>query len=90
MTTATYQALSDAERREVRMFGCTVAQMREAVDESLTVRFGSPALYAISLMSDCQEMLGHGVPDANTVEDVRQALNRAKWILSSHYPITRA
>ena len=32
MTTATYNALTEQERREVGMFGCTQAQMREAVE----------------------------------------------------------
>lgn len=88
MTTAIYQALSDQERREVRMYGCTQAQMREAVEESLTFRFTGPAMYAMSLMSDCQEMVAYGPYDgdtlANILEDQRQCLNRAKWILSTY------
>lgn len=88
MTTAIYQALSEQERREVRMYGCTQAQMREAVEESLTFRFTGPAMYAMSLMSDCQEMVAHGPYDgdtlANILEDQRQCLNRAKWILSTY------
>lgn len=88
MTTAIYQALSEQERREVRMYGCTQAQMREAVEESLTFRFTGPAMYAMSLMSDCQEMVAYGPYDgdtlANILEDQRQCLNRAKWILSTY------
>jgi hypothetical protein len=44
-------------------------------------------MYAASLMSDCQEMLGSdnaGSYDFMVVEDVRQALNRAKWILFTY------
>ncbi len=88
MTTAIYQALSEQQRREVRMYGCTEAQMREAVEESLTFRFTGPAMYAMSLMSDCQEMVSYGPYDgdtlANILEDQRQCLNRAKWILSTY------
>lgn len=88
MTTAIYQALTEQERREVRMYGCTEAQMREAVEESLTFRFTGPAMYAMSLMSDCQEMVSYGPYDgdtlANILEDQRQMLNRAKWILSTY------
>lgn len=88
MTTAIYQALTEQERREVRMYGCTQAQMREAVEESLTFRFTGPAMYAMSLMSDCQEMVSYGPYDgdtlANILEDQRQTLNRAKWILSTY------
>jgi hypothetical protein len=36
---------------------------------------------AASIMSDCQEMLTQGAEDSMIREDVRQALNRAKWIL---------
>ena len=79
-----YANLSEQQKREVRMYGCTEAQMREAVEQSLTFRFSGPAMMAASLMSDCQEMLAHdngGSYDFMIVEDVRQTLNRAKWIL---------
>ena len=88
MTTAIYQALTEQERRQVGMFGCTEAQMREAVEESLTFRFSGPAMYAASMMSDAQEMVAHGPYDsdtlANLMEDQRQLLNRAKWILFNY------
>jgi hypothetical protein len=82
-----YSTMSDVQKREVRMYGCTVAEMKEAVEESLTFRFAGPAMYTASLMSDCQEMLASdnaGSYDFMVVEDVRQALNRAKWILSTY------
>jgi hypothetical protein len=82
-----YSTMSETEKREVRMYGCTVEQMREAVEESLTFRFSGPAMYAASLMSDCQEMLASdngGSYDMMIAEDVRQALNRAKWILFTY------
>ena len=79
MTTAIYNELTDVEKRQVRMFGCTEAQMREAVEESLTFRFSGPAMYAMSLMSDAQEEI---LREMN--EDARQTLNRAKWILSTY------
>jgi len=91
MATATYQALTEQQKREVRMYGVTEAGMREAVESSITFRFSGPAMMAASLMSDAQEMLAHGngqiglsgAPeiDAMVSEDVRQLLNRAKWIL---------
>jgi hypothetical protein len=85
MSTAIYQALTEQEKREVRIYGCTEAQMREAVEESITFRFSGPAMMAASLMSDCQEMVSYGPYDgdtlANILEDQRQTLNRAKWIL---------
>ena len=85
--TAIYDALSDKQKREIRMYGCTEAQMKEAVEESLTFRFSGPAMMAASLMSDCQEMIASdngGSYDFMVVEDVRQTLNRAKWILFTY------
>ena len=72
------------QKREIRMYGCTEAQMRDAVEQSLSFRHSGPAMMAASIMSDCQEMLSSdngGSYDFMVVEDVRQALNRAKWIL---------
>lgn len=89
-----FEGLTTREINEIRMYGCTVDQMREAVEQSITFRFSGPAMMAMSLMSDCQEMLAHGngqiglsgAPEIDTTvsEDVRQTLNRAKWILSAY------
>ena len=83
-----YEQMNERQKREVRMYGCTETEMREAVEESLTFRFSGPAMYAMSLMSDCQEMVAYGPYDsdtlANILEDQRQTLNRAKWILSTY------
>ena len=70
--------------KEIRMYGCTEAQMREAVEQSLTYRFSGPAMYVASMLSDAQEMVAYSEPDFNTIEDQRQLLNRAKWILSTY------
>ena len=72
------------QKKEIRMYGCTEAQMREAVEQSITFRHSGPAMMAASIMSDAQEMIAYdngGSYDFMVVEDVRQALNRAKWIL---------
>ena len=79
MTTAIYEALTEQEKRQVGMFGCTEAQMREAVEESLSFRFRGPAFMAASLMSDAQEEIVRGLS-----EDARQTLNSAKWILFTY------
>jgi hypothetical protein len=73
--------MTEAQKREVRMYGVTVEDMREAVEESLTFRFSGPAMYAASMMSDAQEMMAHGEVNDMIREDVRQLLNRAKWVL---------
>jgi hypothetical protein len=80
--------MTESQKREVRMYGCTQDQMREAVEQSLTYRFSGAAMYAMSMMSDAQEMVAYGPYDsdtlANILEDQRQLLNRAKWILSTY------
>jgi hypothetical protein len=76
--------MSEQEKRQVRMYGCTEEQMREAVEQSITFRHSGPAMMAASIMSDAQEMIAYdnnGSYDFMVIEDVRQALNRAKWIL---------
>lgn len=67
--------------REIRMYGCTEAQMREAVESSSTFKFSGPAMVVASMMSDAQEMMAYEQPDFNTIEDQRQLLNRAKFVL---------
>jgi len=79
-----YSTMSETDKKQVRMYGCTEAQMKEAVEQSLTFRFSGPAMMAASLMSDCQEMMAYRDVDSMIREDVRQALNRAKWILFTY------
>lgn len=78
-----FEGLSTKEIQQVRMYGCTEAQMREAVEQSITFRFSGPAMMAASLMSDAQELINteYGEVDYMRAEDARQTLNRAKWIL---------
>jgi len=84
MPTAIYDALTDKEKREVRMYGCTEARMREAVESSITFKFTGPAMVAASMLSDAQEMMAYERPDFNTIEDQRQLINRAKWVLFTY------
>jgi hypothetical protein len=83
-----FQGLTTQEIREVRMYGCTEAQMREAVESSSTFKFSGPAMVVASMMSDAQEMVSYGPYDsdtlANIMEDQRQLLNRAKFVLFTY------
>ena len=81
MTTETYNRLTEQEKRQVGMYGCTEAQMCEAVELSSTFRFSGPAMVVASMMSDAQEIMAYEQPDFNTIEDQRQLLNRAKFVL---------
>jgi serine kinase of HPr protein (carbohydrate metabolism regulator) len=84
MATAIYQALTEKEKREVRMYGVTEAGMRESVESSITFKFSGPAMIVASMMSDAQEMMAYGEPNAVSIEDQRQLLNRAKWVLMTY------
>jgi len=78
-----FEGLTTQEIREVRMYGCTEAQMREAVESSITFKMTGPAMIVASMMSDAQEMVNteYGEVDSMRAEDARQQLNRAKWVL---------
>jgi len=78
-----FEGLSTSEINEVRMYGVTVAGMRESVENSITFKFSGPAMLVASFMSDAQEMINteYGEVDYMRAEDARQMLNRAKWVL---------
>jgi hypothetical protein len=82
--TAVYEALTAQEKREVGMYGCTEAQMRKAIESGPTFKFSGPAMVVASMMSDAQEMMAYEQPDFNTIEDQRQLLNRAKFVLFTY------
>jgi hypothetical protein len=86
--TAVYDRLTEQQKREVRMYGCTEAQMREAIESSITFKFSGAAMVAAGMMSDAQEMVSYGPYDsdtlANIMEDQRQLLNRAKFVLFTY------
>ena len=79
-----FEGLTTKQIREVGMYGCTEAQMREAVESSSTFKFSGPAMVVASMMSDAQEMMAYEQPDFNTIEDQRRLLNRAKFVLFTY------
>ena len=79
-----YADLSEQQKREVRMYGVTEAGMREAVESSSTFKFSGPAMVVASMLSDAQEIMAYEQPDFNTIEDQRQLLNRAKFVLFTY------
>ena len=77
---------NDMQRqRQINMYGCTEADLRDSVESSITFRTSGPAMIVASMMSDAQEMVNYGPYDsdtlANILEDQRQLLNRAKFVL---------
>jgi hypothetical protein len=71
-------------QKEIRMYGCTEAQMRQAVETSPNFKFSGPAMVVASMISDAQEMMAYEQPDFNLIEDQRQLLNRAKFVLFTY------
>ena len=70
------------EQQQIKMFGCTKAELVESVEDALfgdACKVQGAAMLTMSIMSDCQEQLVRGY-----TEEVRQGLNRAKFILSTY------
>ncbi len=83
MTTA-FQGLTTKEINQVRMYGCTEAELRKSVESGITFKFCGPEMVAASMMSDAQELLSFGGQSEGTREQVRQMLNQAKWVLFTY------
>jgi hypothetical protein len=68
---------NDIQRqREMSMYGCYEADLRESIERSITFKFSGPAMIVASMMSDAQEEIAHGME-----ESARKTLNRAKFVL---------
>lgn len=79
---------TETEQRQIRMYGCTEAELRQSIEDSITFKFSGPVMVAMSLMSDVQEIVSFGPYDgdrlANVMDTQRQMLNQAKWILATY------
>ena len=71
--------LTTREINETRMYGCTEADLRESVENSITFKLSGPAMIVAGMMSDAQEEIAHGMD-----ESARQTLNRAKFVLFTY------
>jgi hypothetical protein len=81
MATAIYEALSDAQKREIRMFGATRQDVDAAVDSYLTAGFGvTPKQVIMHMLMSAWKELNWG-----ELEDARQNLNRVKITIQRFY-----
>ena len=71
-------------QREIRMYGCTEAELRDSVESSITFKVSGPVMVAAGIMSDAQELLSMGGQSESTREQVRQMLNQSKFILFTY------
>lgn len=76
-----FQGQTTQEINQIRMYGCTEAELRESIESSITFKFSGPAMIVASMLSDAQEMFAYSEPTASTIEQHRQLMNRAKWVL---------
>jgi hypothetical protein len=78
MTTAIYEALTDDQKREVRMFGATRREVDAAVDGYLETR--TPKQVIMHMLMSAWKELNWG-----ETEDARQTLNRVKVTIRRFY-----
>tara|TARA_R110000868_G_scaffold5805_5_gene34027 strand:- start:1860 stop:2111 length:252 start_codon:yes stop_codon:yes gene_type:complete len=65
--------------RERNCFGATIQEIRTSIENSLTFKHIGYHSVAMSVMSDAQEEMERG-----NLENARQLINRAKWVLSTY------
>jgi hypothetical protein len=85
MATAIYEALTEDQKREIRMFGATREQVDAAVDSYLTTDFGvtpkfTPKQVIMHMLMSAWKELNWG-----ETEDARQTLNRVKVTIRRFY-----
>jgi len=78
MTTAIYEALTEDQKREIRMFGATRRDVDAAVDSYLATQ--SPKQVIMHMLMSAWSEANHG-----DVEDARQTLNRVKVTIRRFY-----
>jgi hypothetical protein len=78
MATAIFEALTEQERRQVRMFGALREDVDAAVDSYLATR--SPKQVVMHMLMSAWRELNWG-----QVEDARQTLNRVKVTIRRFY-----
>jgi hypothetical protein len=71
--------------REMNMYGCTLDEIKEAVQDSHKPFMGGEEMLAMSWLSDAQELIAMGAGDR-----ARQHINRAKYVLSERIRIIDA
>lgn len=72
------------KKAEIKMFGMTEDDIRESYMNCITAKLSGNEMVIAGILSDCQEMLFGGnqlTHNDRTLEQVRQNLNIAKFIL---------
>lgn len=71
---------------DLQAYGASEADVRKAVEGSISFKTSGPLMVAMGMMSDAQEMLAMSTrgTQATTNETVRQMLNRAKFVIAEY------
>lgn len=75
--------------QEFQMFGMSVERIQKEYMGSLTAKLSGQEMVVMSILSDCQEMIGSTNSDQR-MDEVRKQLNVAKYILSEMMDQKRA
>lgn len=75
--------------QEFQMFGISVERIEKEYMGSLTAKLSGQEMVVMSILSDCQEMIGSTDSDPR-MDEVRKQLNVAKYILSEMMDQKRA
>jgi hypothetical protein len=65
-----------------QMFGCDIERFANRIVDSGQYQRCGGLIVVMSMLSDCQEMLGIEGDGGQSKENIRQALNRAKFLLA--------
>ena len=94
-TAFSYTQLSDKQKQEIRLYGYTERELKEVVSSALDTGKITPSDLATRMLTEAQEMVSCDAGDQDDmmydvmlIEDVRQMLNRVKWLISS-YPVVQ-
>jgi hypothetical protein len=64
------------------MFGCDIERFANRIVDSGQYQRCGGLTIVMGMLSDCQEMLGIEGDNGQSKENIRQALNRAKFLLA--------
>lgn len=73
--------MTKAEQNQIEMYGMTQAELDEMIANSIYRITGGLEMLAMSMMSDAQELVSFA-QHSRALEDQRQILNCAKYVLS--------
>lgn len=86
MPTKLYTEMTENEKRQVTLYGCTIEDMRENMQFYASRSGYGYSGMAISILRSAKDSCNTDFGDVDSMRsmDARQAINRAIWILSTY------